>query len=73
LCVVSIDEMTLSLEGTTPGIGTLDLDTGYHLFVSGSVKCVATIKQWVTAVEHCECECSKCGSALEGMKRAGGR
>jgi len=38
---------------TAPGRGTRELDIGY--FLSGWVKCAATSKQWVTAVEDCWC------------------
>jgi len=31
--------------------------------LSGSVKCEATSKQWVTAVENCGCKCCRRGSA----------
>jgi len=43
-------------------------------FLLGSLKCVATSKQWMTAVENCRCKlkCSRCGSSLEGLKRLGG-
>jgi len=39
----------------------------------GSVKCEATSKQRMAAVENCGCKCFRCGSALEGIKRVGGR
>jgi len=43
--------------------------------LSGSVKYVATGKQWVTAVEDCGCKLSHAGlrgSGLVGMKHVGG-
>jgi len=39
----------------------------------GSVKCVATSKEWVTAVEECVCKMTTRLSDLTGITRAGGR
>jgi len=64
------DALASDASGWVNSRGTLQLDTVYHPL--GSVKYEATSRQWVTAVENCGCKCSKCGSALEGIKREGG-
>jgi len=48
---------------SSPGRGSLELDSVYHPFGVGEM-CIATSKQWVTAVVDCGCSILRLGVVL---------